>query len=145
MDFLLAHWNLRISFWLTAATGALLLWQIIGSKGTAGHVLRWALAFGLSVFVVYMNTESLLNQPRVAITNAWHARFMGFHQDVGMAYFTLMATMPLLGTVLMASVRRHWPAAAALRATHRWAGYAAVFCWLVSNTASEIGSRIPRT
>jgi hypothetical protein len=145
MDYLLAHWNLRISFWLTAVTGVLLLWQYIGGKGTAGHILRWAFAFGLSIFVVYMNTESVLNQPRAVITNPWHMRVMGFHQDVGLVYFSLMAIMPLLGIGLMASVRWRWSAAGALRITHRWAGYAAGFCWLVSNTASEIGSRIPRT
>jgi hypothetical protein len=144
MDYLLAHWNLRISFWLTAATGALLLWQYIGAKGRAGHVLRWASALGLSVFVVYMNTESVVNRPRVAITNAWHLRFMGFHQDVGLIYFALMAVMPLLGIALMASHRWRWSAAAALRTTHKWTGYAAGLCWLMSNTASEIGSRIPR-
>jgi len=144
MDYMLAHWNLRISFWLTATTGVLLVWQIIGAKGTAGHVLRWALAFGLSIFVVYMNTESVLNQPRVAITNPWHMRVMGFHQDVGLVYFALMAIMPLLGITLMASAWKQWPAAAVLRVMHRWAGYMAGFCWLVSNTASEIGSRIPR-
>ena len=144
MDFLLAHWNLRISFWLTAATGVLLLWQVIGVKGSVGHLLRWALAFGLSIFVVYMNTESVLNQPRMAITNPWHMRVMGFHQDVGLVYFALMAIMPLLGVTLMASVWRQWSMAGVLRVMHRWAGYLAVSCWLVSNTASEIGSRIPR-
>jgi hypothetical protein len=144
MDYMLAHWNLRISFWLTATTGVLLLWQIIGAKGTAGHALRWALAFGLSIFVVYMNTVSVLNQPRVIITNPWHMRVMGIHQDVGLIYFALMAIMPLLGITLMASVWKQWSMAHALRVMHRWAGYMTVFCWLVSNTASEIGSRIPR-
>lgn len=145
MDYILAHWNLRISFWLTAATGVILSWQYIAAKGSTGHVLRWASAFGLSIFVVYMNTESVLNQPRVPITNRWHMSFLGFHQDVGLIYFALMAIMPLLGIALMASMRWQWRAADALHIAHRWAGYAAGFCWLLSNTASEIGSRIPRT
>ena len=89
MDYLLEHWNLRISFWLTAATGIVLLWQYIGAKGRGGHVLRWASALALSIFVVYMNTESVLNQPRVAITNPWHMRFMGFHQDARPNLFCL--------------------------------------------------------
>ena len=43
MDYLLPHWNLRISFWLTVATGVLLLWQYHRRrKARGGHVLRWA-------------------------------------------------------------------------------------------------------
>jgi hypothetical protein len=144
MDYLLAHWNLRLSFWLTATTGVLLLWQYIGAKGTFGHLTRWAFAFGLSIFVVYMNTESVLNQPRVSITNQWHLRFMSFHQNVGLIYFALMALMPLLGILLMAAIRWRWTGVRILHLVHRVAGYAAGICWLLSNTASEIGSRIPR-
>jgi hypothetical protein len=32
-----------------------------------------------------------------------------------------------------------------LRFVHRWAGYATGIFWLISNIASEIGSRIPRS
>jgi hypothetical protein len=145
VDSLLPYWNLRISFWLTAATGVLLIWQYIGLKGTGGHLLRWASAFGLSIFVVYMNTASVLNQPRVSITNQWHMRLMGFHQDVGLAYFVLMAMMPLPGIALVALLRWRLPGAGALRLAHRWIAIAAGFCWLVSNIASEVGSQIPRT
>lgn len=145
MDRLLPYWNLRISFWLTAATGALLLWQYLGVKGTGGHVLRWAGAFGLSIFVVYMNTQSVMSQPRVTITNPAHMHFMAFHQQVGLIYFALMAVMPLLGVTLIAAGRLHWRRRDLLHAMHKWTGYAAGICWLCSNIASEIGSRIPRT
>jgi hypothetical protein len=145
MDYLVPYWNLRMSFWLTVATGVLLLWQYLGAKGTGAHVLRWALAFGLSIFVVYMNTQSVMSQPRVAITNPWHIRFMAFHQNVGLIYFVLMAVIPLLGIALMAARRLRWRRSSVLHAAHRWIGYAAGICWLCSNIASEIGSRIPRT
>ena len=144
MNYLLSLWNYRISFSLTLVTGVLLLWQYAGAKGTWGHVMRWALALLLSVFVVYMNTVTTLNQPPVPITNPWHLRVMGFHQNIGLIYFGLMAAMPLLGGSLMVAMRHGWRKAAALRAAHKWAAYAAGACWLVSNIASEIGSRIPR-
>jgi hypothetical protein len=145
MDYLLPYWNLRISFWLTAATGVLLLWQYLGAKGTGGHVVRWATAFGLSIFVVYMNTQSVMSQPRVVITNPWHMHFMAFHQNVGLVYFALMAVMPLLGVTLIAAARWRWRGRGLLHAVHKWTGYAAGICWLCSNIASEIGTRIPRT
>lgn len=145
MSYLLPFWNYRISFWLTVVTGILLFWQYPGAKGTVGHVIRWAGALLLSLFVVYMNTAMVLSRPRVAITNPWHIRLMAFHQSVGLIYFALMAVMPLLGITLMVAVRRGWRNKAAVRATHRYAGYAAGICWLVSNLASEIGSRIPLT
>jgi hypothetical protein len=72
-DFVLAH----------ARTGVLLLWQYPGAKGTVGHVTRWASALFISVFVVYMNTVTALNQPPMPITNLWHVRFMAFHQKRG--------------------------------------------------------------
>ena len=53
--------------------------------------------------------------------------------------------MPLLGVSLMAAIRYRWPGVGALRFAHRWAGYATGVSWLISNIASEIGSRIPRT
>jgi len=97
MNYLLPFWKYPISSSLTLVTGVLLLWQYLGAKGTLRHVMRWAAALFLSVFVVYMNTVSALNQPPVPITNPWHLRFMEFHQDVGLTYFGLMAAMPVLG------------------------------------------------
>jgi hypothetical protein len=138
-----AFWSYRLSFWLTLLTGVLLLWQYPGPKGTAGHITRWALALFLSVFVVYMNTVTALNQPPIRITNVWHIRFMEFHQNVGLIYFALMAVMPLLGGSLLAARKAGWRRPAALRATHRWIGYLAGITWLASNIASEIGSHIP--
>jgi hypothetical protein len=145
VSFLFSLWNYPLSFTLTLITGVLLLWQYPGAKGTVGHVTRWALAFFLSVFVVYMNTMTVLNQPRTPITNPWHIRFMAFHQNVGLVYFVLMAAMPFLGGSLMLAMRRGWRNSAALRATHKYAAYATGICWLASNIASEFGSRIPRT
>jgi hypothetical protein len=144
MNHLLPFWNYPISFSLTLVTGILLLWQYPGAKGTLGHVMRWAAALFLSVFVVYMNTVTALNQPPVLITNPWHLRFMGFHQNVGLIYFGLMAVMPVLGGSLMVAMRYGWRKSAALRAAHKWAGYTAGASWLASNIASEIDSRIPR-
>jgi hypothetical protein len=141
---LFAFWNLRISFWLTLVTGVLLLWQYPGAKGTAGHVARWGLALFLSVFVVYMNTATAMNQAPVQITNPWHIRLMTFHQNVGMIYFALMALIPFIGAALMVAVRRGGRTPSMLRAAHKWVGYAAGITWLASNIASEIGSRIPR-
>lgn len=145
MSYLLPFWNYRISAGLTLLTGVLLLWQYPGAKGTAGHITRWALALSLSVFVVYMNTATVLNQPLAQITNAWHIRLLAFHQNVGLVYFGLMALMPVLGGSLMLSMRLRWRNATVLRTAHKFAGYAAGICWLASNMASEIGSRIPRT
>jgi len=141
---LFRFWNYRISFSLTLLTGVLLFWQYFGAKGTLGHVMRWAAALFLSVFVVYMNTVTVLNQPPGPITNPWHLHFMEFHQHVGLIYFGLMAVMPVLGGSLMVAMRRGWRNSAALRAAHKWAGYATGAFWLASNIASEIGSRIPR-
>jgi hypothetical protein len=145
MSYLLPLWNYRISAGLTLLTGILLLWQYPGAKGTAGHITRWALALFLSVFVVYMNTATVLNQPLAQITNAWHIRLLAFHQNVGLVYFGLMALMPVLGGSLMLALKLRWRNATVLRTTHKFAGYAAGICWLASNIASEIGSRIPRT
>jgi hypothetical protein len=145
MQYLVHFWNYRISSGLTAITGLLLLWRYYGSKGTLSHVIRWAALFLLSVFVVYMNTVMVLSQPPMRITNLWHIRLMAFHQNIGLIYFTLLAVMPLLGGSLMAAVRYRWRGAAALRLVHRWAGYATGIFWLISNIASEIGSRVPRT
>ena len=92
-----------------------------------------------------MNTLMVLGQPPMRITNLWHIRFMAFHQNMGLIYFALLAAMPLLGVSLMAAVRYRWTGAAALRFAHRWAGYATGIFWLISNIASEIGSRIPRS
>jgi hypothetical protein len=144
VNHLLPFWNYRISAGLTLLTGLLLLWQYPGAKGTAGHVIRWAVALSLSVFVVYMNTETVLNQPRAHITNPWHIRFLAFHQNVGLIYFALMALMPILGGSLMVARKLRSRDSTALRAAHKYAGYAAGICWLASNIASEIGSRIPR-
>ena len=144
MNYLLPFWNYPISFSLTLITGVLLLWQYPGAKGTLGHVMRWAVALFLSVFVVYMNTATALNQPPEPITNPWHIGFMEFHQNVGLIYFALMTAMPVLGGSLMIALRRGWRKSAALRTAHKWTGYAAGTCWLASNIASEIGSRIPR-
>jgi hypothetical protein len=69
---------------------------------------------------------------------------MEFHQDVGLTYFGLLAAMPVLGGSLMVAMRQGSPKSGALRAAHKWASYAAAACWLASNIASEIGSRIPR-
>jgi hypothetical protein len=145
MHYLLPFWNYRISAGLTLLTGVLLLWQYPGAKGTAGHITRWALALFLSVFVVYMNTAVVLNRPPARITNTWHIRLLAFHQNVGLIYFALMAFMPFLGSALMLarSLRSRNPAV--LRSAHKFAGYAAGICWLASNIASEIGSRIPLT
>ena len=118
MNYLLPFWNHRLSFSLTFITGALLLWQYPGAKGTRAHVTRWALALFLSVFVVYMNTATALNQPTVRITNLWHLRFMEFHQDVGLIYFAFMTIMPILGGSLMAAVRRGSRRIATLRAAN---------------------------
>ncbi len=145
MNYLLPLWNYRISFWLTLLTGVLLLWQFPGTKGTVGHITRWASAFFLSVFVVYMNTVTALNQAPGHITNPWHIRLMEFHQNVGLIYFALMALMPVAGGSLLFAGRRGLPRPASLRAVHRWLGYAAGVSWLASNIASEIGSRIPIT
>lgn len=145
MQYLLQFWSYRISSGLTAITGLLLLWQYFGSKGTLSHVIRWAAILLLSVFVVYMNTLKVLTEAPIRITNLWHIRFMAFHQNMGLIYFVLLIAMPLLGVSLMAVVRYRWPGAAVLRFAHRWAGYATGIFWLVSNIASEIGSRIPRT
>ena len=145
MSYLFPLWNYRISATFTLLTGVLLLWQYPGAKGTAGHIARWAAALFLSVFVVYMNTETVLNQPRGPITNPWHIRLLSFHQNVGLVYFALMALMPILGGSLMLARRLRSRKAAVLRAAHRYAGYAAGISWLASNIASEIGSRIPRT
>jgi hypothetical protein len=145
MSYLLPFWNYRISAELTLLTGVLLLWQYPGAKGTAGHITRWALALFLSVFVVYMNTTAVLNQPPAHITNAWHIRLLAFHQNVGLIYFALMALMPFLGGLLMLTQRLRSRNATVLRSVHKFAGYAAGICWLASNIASEIGSRIPRT
>jgi hypothetical protein len=145
VNHLLSLWNYPFSASLTLLTGVLLLWQYPGRKGTFGHVTRWGVALSLSVFVVYMNTATVLNQPRTPITNPWHLRFMEFHQNFGLIYFGLMALMPLLGGSLMAALRLGWVRPTALRLVHRWAAYAAGGCWLASNIASEIGTRIPRT
>jgi hypothetical protein len=144
VSFLFSLWSYPLSFTLTFITGVLLFWQYPGAKGTAGHITRWAVALLLSVFVVYMNTVTVMNQPRVRITNPWHIRLMGFHQNVGLIYFALMALMPLPGICLLIAGRRGWRVPAALRGAHRWLGYAAGITWLASNIASEIGSRIPR-
>ena len=144
MNHLLLFWNYPTSFSLTLITGVLLLWQYPGAKGTVGHVMRWATALFLSVFVVFMNTVTVLNQPRTPITNPWHLRFMEFHQNVGLIYFGLMLAMPVLGGFLRAAMRRGWQSSAALRTAHGWVGYITGACWLASNIASEIGSRIPR-
>ena len=145
MSYIFSLWNYRISATLTLLTGVLLLWQYPGAKGTAGHITRWALALFLSVFVVYMKTVTVLNQPRGPNTNPWHIRLLSFHQNVGLIYFALMALMPILGLSLMLA-RRFGPRASTLsRSAHRYAGYLAGITWLVSNIASEIGSRIPRT
>jgi hypothetical protein len=144
VNYLFSFWNYPLSFSLTLITGILLFWQYPAAKGTAAHITRWALALFLSVFVVYMNTVTVLNQPRTPITNFWHIRFMEFHQNVGLIYFGLMLVMPLLGGSLMLAVRRGWRKSGALRIAHRWAGYAVGATWLASNIASEIGSRIPR-
>jgi hypothetical protein len=144
VNYLFHLWSYPISFSLTLCTGVLLFWQYPGAKGTFGHVIRWAIALFLSVFVVYMNTVTVLNQPRTPITNPWHLRLMGFHQNVGLIYFALMLVMPALGGSLMLAMRRGWRNSSALRVAHKWAGYAAGATWLVSNIASEIGSRIPR-
>jgi hypothetical protein len=145
VNYLLPFWNYQISAGLTLLTGVLLLWQYPGAKGTAGHITRWALALVLSVFVVYMNTVTVLNQPWAPITNVWHIRFLAFHQSVGLIYFALMALMPVLGASLMLALRLRWRRANVWRTAHRLAGYTAGICWLTSNIASEIGSRIPRT
>jgi hypothetical protein len=84
VNYLLPFWNYPISFSLTLVTGVLLLWQYPAAKGTLGHVMRWAAALFLSVFVVYMNTVTALNQPPVPITNPWHLHLMEFHQNVGL-------------------------------------------------------------
>jgi hypothetical protein len=144
VTYLLPFWNYRISASLTLLTGVLLLWQYPGAKGTAGHITRWAVALLLSVFVVYMNTVTVLNQPRPQITNLWHIRLLAFHQNVGLIYFALMVLMPILGGSLMLARRLRLRGSVALRAAHKYAGYAAGICWLASNVASEIGSRIPR-
>jgi hypothetical protein len=145
MEHLVQFWNYRLSSGLTGITGLLLLWQYFGSKGTFSHAIRWAAVLLMSIFVVYMNTVTVLSQPPRQITNLWHIRFMAFHQKMGLIYFALLAAMPLLGVSLMAAVRYRWRGAAALRFAHRWAGYATGFFWVISNIASEIGSRIPRT
>jgi hypothetical protein len=145
MEYLVQFWNYRLSSGLTCTTGLILLWQCFGSKGTLSHVIRWAAILFLSLFVVYMNTVMVLTQPPIRITNLWHIRFMAFHQSMGLIYFALLAVMPLLGVSLMAAVRYRWPGASALRFAHRWAGYATGIFWLISNIASEIGSRVPRT
>ena len=145
MEYLVHFWNYRISSGLTGITGLLLLWQYFESKGTISHVIRWASLLLLSLFVVYMNTVMVLSQPPMRITNLWHIRLMAFHQNMGLIYFALLAAMPLLGGSLMAAVRYRWPGAAALRFAHRRAGYATGVFWLISNIASEIGSRVPRT
>ena len=145
MEYLVQFWTHRVSSGLTAATGLILLWQCFGSKGTLSHVVRWAAILLLSVCVVYMNTLMVVSQPRIRITNLWHIRFMAFHQSMGLIYFALLAAMPLLGVSMMVAMRYRSPAAAVLRFAHRWAGYATAFLWLISNIASEIGSRLPRT
>jgi hypothetical protein len=145
MSYLLAFWNYRISAGLTLLTGVLLLWQYPGAKGTAGHITRWALALFLSVFVVFMNTTTVLHQPPAHITNTWHIRLLAFHQNVGLIYFALMALMPFLGGSLMLARRVRGRNGSLLRNAHKLAGYSAGICWLASNIASEIGSRIPRT
>jgi len=103
------------------------------------------LALFLSVFVVYMNTATVLNQPPAHITNAWHTRLLAFHQNVGLVYFALMVLMPVLGGSLMFALKLRTRNATVLRMAHKFAGYMAGICWLASNIASEIGSRIPRT
>ena len=145
MEHLAQFWNYRISSGLTGITGLLLLWQYFGSKGTLGHVIRWATILLLSVGVVYVNTVKVISQPPMRITNLWHIRFMAFHQNMGLIYFALLAAMPLLGVSLIAAVRYRWTGQGALRFAHRWAGYATGIFWLISNIASEIGSRIPRS
>jgi hypothetical protein len=65
-----------------------------------------------------------LNQAPVPITNPWHLRFMEFHQNVGLIYFGLMAAMPVLGGSLMVAMRYGRRKSAALRAAHKWTGYA---------------------
>jgi hypothetical protein len=145
MTYLLPFWNYRFSAALTLLTGVLLLWQYPAAKGTAGHISRWALALFLSVFVVYMNTATVLNQPPPHITNGWHIRLLAFHQNMGLIYFALMALLPVLGGSLMLARKLRSRNATVLRIAHKFAGYAAGICWLASNIASEIGSRIPRT
>lgn len=144
MEHLVQFWSYQLSSGLTALTGVLLLWQYFGSKGTLGHVIRWAAILLLSVFVVYMNIMSVRSQAPIRITNPWHIRLMAFHQNMGLVYFALLAAMPLMGGALMAAARYRWPGASALRLAHRWVGYATGIFWLISNIASEIGSRIPR-
>ena len=145
MEYLVQFWNYRLSSGLTAATGLILLWQCLGSKGTLSHVVRWAVILLLSVFVVYMNTLMVVSQPRIRITNLWHIRFMALHQSMGLIYFALLTAISLLGVSMMVAMRYRWLGMAVLRFAHRWAGYAAAFFWLISNIASEIGSRVPRT
>jgi hypothetical protein len=104
----------------------------------------WPLAPFLSVLVVYMNTVTVLNQPPAHITNPWHIRFMAFHQNVGLIYFAPMVLMAILSGSLMFARKLRTRDPTALRAARKYAGYAAGICWLASNIASEIGSRIPR-
>src|SRR5260370_4910236 len=125
MSYLLPFWNYRISATLTLLTGILLLWQYPGAKGTAGHIARWAVALFLSVFVVYMNTVTVLNQPRGPITNPWHIRLLSFHQNVGLIYFALMALIPVLRASLMLAPTLRSRTSTVLRSAHRYARYAA--------------------
>jgi hypothetical protein len=88
MGYLLPFWNYRISAGLTLLTGIRVLWQYPGAKGTAGHITRSALALLLSVFVVYMNTATVLNQPLATITNAWRIRLLAFPKcGLGLLWF----------------------------------------------------------
>jgi hypothetical protein len=75
-----------------------------------------------------MNTTTVLNQPPAHITNAWHIRFLAFHQNMGLIYFALMALMPLLRGSLMIALRVRWQNATVLRSAHKLAGYAAGIC-----------------
>lgn len=127
-----------------APDGRAALMAISWRQGHCGTRYALGLALLISVFVVYMNTATVMNQPPVQITNSWHIRLMEFHQKVGLIYFALMALMPVLGVSLLLAVRRRRRTAATLRAAHKRAGYAAGISWLASNIASEIGSRIPR-
>ena len=91
-----------------------------------------------------MPSDNLQDQPRTPITNIWHVLLLAFHQNVGLIYFGLMALMPVLGASLMLVARLRSGNANVWRTVHGFAGYAAGVCWLASNIASEIGSRIPR-
>ena len=144
MIHLLAFWNYRISASLTLLTGVLLLWQFPGAKGTAGHIARWAVALFLSVFVVLHEHADRSKSAGGAHYESMAHPVAGFPSECGLDLLRFDGADACSRRIFDAGAKA--PTAGLNRAARRaqicWLRGGK--CWLASNIASEIGSRIPR-